>query len=152
MPNHFWVMLSGTSEVTALMPKPCLTPLGEAQGPCMSAAFMTSLTRRHPVVRHQSQTAAAKRVKVVHFRQGFVRRHRHGAVDARRRFFRLSITSTPAPTSTRAAVRAKASEIQQPVWANVSQNVRTSLGALSAARRKSPRSAGVMYLRFPPRS
>jgi hypothetical protein len=32
-PSHFCAMFNGTSEVTALMPNPCLTPLGLAQMP-----------------------------------------------------------------------------------------------------------------------
>src|SRR4051812_18749908 len=67
----------------------------------------------------------------------------------RLRFFRLSNTTTRPDGSICCGVRAKASEIRQPVACRTPQKVCTSRGALAAAAMKARRSSSVTERRRP---
>ena len=70
-------------------------------------------------------------------------RHRHGPVDTRRRFLRLSnITALP-DRSIFSDVRARASLIRQPVSCRTVHSVRTGRSAVAAAAMKARRSSAV---------
>jgi hypothetical protein len=55
-PSHFCTRLSGMPAVTAVMPKPCRSPLGEAGTPARPAARITACTARQPVIGDDGQS------------------------------------------------------------------------------------------------